>query len=408
MSYGPCQFPTLGFIVQRKWDIDAHVPESFWKIKLTHRPQQPGQGGGGGGGDGRGGGRGRGGGGGGGRGDGSVSAEFSWSRERLFDEHLAQTIFRLVQAAGVATVMREGGVENRRNPPFPLNTLEMQKRVNRTIRVSPEQIMKIAEELYNKGFISYPRTETDKFPEDFDYQGTITNLHNHPTFGFHALSLSNDNRFRLPGNGGHDDKAHPPIYPTKLATADDYNSWRNGNFGGNMVKVYEFVCRHFLASCSLPAIAHKTTVEIEMGGESFRATGIMIKEYNYLDVYGKGPAQGPRLDPIYDSWANNTLPTYHVGQQFEPTELQLNPGHTAAPALLSETDLLQKMENHQIGTDATQAAGTTTTHAYAHARAHPVNPNASPSLDNIPVPIYHFATFTFVLTVLHHWPLIKA
>ena len=75
-----------------------------------------------------------------------------------------------------------------------------------------------AGELYNKGFISYPRTETDKFPDDFDYQGTITNLHDHPTFGFHARALSNDNRFRLPGNGGHDDNAHPPIYPTKLAT----------------------------------------------------------------------------------------------------------------------------------------------------------------------------------------------
>ena len=44
-----------------------------------------------------------------------------------------------------------------------------------------------------------------------------------------------------------------------------------------MVKIYEFVCRHFLAACSLPAIAHKTKVEIEMGGETFRATGIMIK-----------------------------------------------------------------------------------------------------------------------------------
>ena len=72
-------------------------------------------------------------------------------------------------------------------------------------------------------------------------------------------------------------------------------------------------------------------------------------------MYGKGPAAGPQLHPSYDSWANNTLPTYHVGQQFEPTELQLNPGHTAAPALLTETDLLQLMENNQIGTDATQA-----------------------------------------------------
>ena len=66
-------------------------------------------------------------------------------------------------------------------------------------------------------------------------------------------------------------------------------------------------------------------------------------------------AAGPRLDPSYDSWANNTLPTYTVGQTFEPTDLALVPGHTSAPPLLSETDLLQKMENHQIGTDATQA-----------------------------------------------------
>ena len=36
VSYGPCQFPTLGFIVQRKWDIDAHVSEDFWAIKCAH------------------------------------------------------------------------------------------------------------------------------------------------------------------------------------------------------------------------------------------------------------------------------------------------------------------------------------------------------------------------------------
>jgi DNA topoisomerase-3 len=46
-----------------------------------------------------------------------------------------------------------------------------------------------------------------------------------------------DNRFHLPGNGGHDDNAHPPIYPTKLASENDYNSWRNSQAGGpNMVK----------------------------------------------------------------------------------------------------------------------------------------------------------------------------
>jgi len=331
------------------------VPERFWKIRLTHRPGAAADGSGGGGG----GGRVRGGGGGGGAGavnpDAGAAAEFAWARERLFDEGLARTLFGFVQTARIATVTNEGGRETKKWPPVPLNTIEMQKRVNRACRISPAEVMKVAEELYNAGFISYPRTETDAFPKDFDFAGIIGPLTNHHVFGFHARALSApSNRFRFPGNGGHDDNAHPPIYPTKLATERDYDAWRrDGKM--NQIKIYDFVARHFLATCSLPAIAHKTTVEIEIGGEAFKATGVMIKEMNYLDVYGKGPVGGPRFDVSYDGWANNTLPTYAVGQRFEPTELSLAPGATQPPQLLSETDLLQKMENHQIGTDATQA-----------------------------------------------------
>lgn len=35
LSWGPCQFATLGFIVDRQWKIDAFVPESFWGIGET-------------------------------------------------------------------------------------------------------------------------------------------------------------------------------------------------------------------------------------------------------------------------------------------------------------------------------------------------------------------------------------
>ena len=341
VSYGPCQFPTLGFIVQRKWDIDAHVPEKFWKIIVKHypaaasAPRNP---------------RGAG-----DRRDAAASssfAEFHWARERLFDRSFAEALFEDVRAARTATVLSESGRPTTRNPPAPLNTLEMQKRLNRAIRVSPDAVMKMAEELYQAGFISYPRTETDAFPPDFDFRTAIDDLCGHPSFGFHAQALAGG-RFDRPRAGGNNDNAHPPIYPTKLASAAEYATWRRKN--PNLPKVYEFVCRHFLACCSLPAVAHKTAVEAEMGGERFRATGLMIKEMNYLDVYGKGPAGGPRLEPSYDSWAGNTLPTYVAGQRFEPSELRLDESATAAPPLLSEVDLLQKMENHGIGTDATQA-----------------------------------------------------
>ena len=59
---------------------------------------------------------------------------------------------------------------NRREhrPPVPLATLEMQKRVTRELRLPGERVMKLAEELYQAGFISYPRTETDRFSNDYD------------------------------------------------------------------------------------------------------------------------------------------------------------------------------------------------------------------------------------------------
>lgn len=60
------------------------------------------------------------------------------------------------------------GLRKEHRPPVPLATLDMQKRVTRELRMPGEAIMKIAEELYQGGFISYPRTETDGFSPDYD------------------------------------------------------------------------------------------------------------------------------------------------------------------------------------------------------------------------------------------------
>lgn len=60
------------------------------------------------------------------------------------------------------------GKEKKRWPPLPLSTLEMQKKATQALHMPGERIMKVAEELYQAGFISYPRTETDSFPPSQD------------------------------------------------------------------------------------------------------------------------------------------------------------------------------------------------------------------------------------------------
>lgn len=60
------------------------------------------------------------------------------------------------------------GRETHRRPPLPLATLELQKVATGALRMPGGRIMQLAEELYQAGFISYPRTETDSFAESMD------------------------------------------------------------------------------------------------------------------------------------------------------------------------------------------------------------------------------------------------
>uniref|UniRef100_A0A7N0U0N6 DNA topoisomerase n=1 Tax=Kalanchoe fedtschenkoi TaxID=63787 RepID=A0A7N0U0N6_KALFE len=305
LSYGPCQFPTLGFIVERYWEIQAHEPEEFWTINCSHNSDEG-------------------------------TAAFSWMRGHLFDYTCAVIIYEMCVEEPTATVTEVKKQEKLKYPPYPLSTIELEKRASRYFRMSSEQTMKVAEELYQAGFISYPRTETDSFSPQTDLHAVVHDQQGHPVWGAYAQRLLDHNAglWRNPGSGGHDDKAHPPIHPTKFSAGES-------NWSQDHHKVYELVVRHFLACVSQPAVGAETTVEIDIAGEGFSASGRVILSKNYLDVYR------------FESWGGSLLPRYDVGQQFIPTALTLDSGVTRPPALLSEADLLSCMDKAGIGTDAT-------------------------------------------------------
>ena len=68
----------------------------------------------------------------------------------------------------------------------------------------------------------------------------------------------------------------------------------------------------------------------------------MISERNFLNVWR------------YQSWNARTIPCYYPGEQFQPT-LWMSQGATTAPSYLSEAELISRMDEHEIGTDATIA-----------------------------------------------------
>ncbi|RZR81329.1 hypothetical protein BHM03_00007525 [Ensete ventricosum] len=80
----------------------------------------------------------------------------------------AVVIYEMCIEEPTATVKNVKHQEKLKYPPYPLSTVELQKRASRFFRMSSEHTMKIAEELYQAGFISYPRTETDGFSVNMD------------------------------------------------------------------------------------------------------------------------------------------------------------------------------------------------------------------------------------------------
>lgn len=100
---------------------------------------------------------------------------------------------------------------------------------------------------------------------------------------------------------------------------------------GNEYRVYELICRHFLACVSRDAVGSETIVNVTAANEGFTATGLIIHERNYLDVYK------------YETWNSKEIHNYEIGNTFEPTELSMAEGSTSAPPLLTEADLIALM-----------------------------------------------------------------
>lgn len=265
-----------------------------------------------------------------------LSVNFSWDRNRLFDRAAVTILFERCLAAKTAKVTKVQEKPTKKWKPLPLTTVELQKMATRFLRMTGQQAMSHAENLYNKGFISYPRTETDRFDKGMNLRALVQKQTPDNRWGQFAQGLV-DGAFKQPREGRHDDKAHPPIHPVTYAA-----STALANDGER--RLYEFVVRRFLACCSDDAKGTATDVGIKYGDESFHAHGVIVLERNYLDVYP------------YENWTNSAqLPKFTLGETFTPTEANMTDGQTTAPGYLTEADLIALMDANGIGTDATMA-----------------------------------------------------
>lgn len=304
ISYGSCQFPTLGFVVERYLRVRNFLPETFWTIKVMHQKE-------------------------------GIKVNFHWARNHLFDRMAVVILFERCITARTARVTKRQTKPTSKWKPLPLTTVELQKCGSRFLHMDSHRVMQVAEQLYQKGWISYPRTETDQFDRGMDLRALVQKQTQGGGWADFAQGLVNGG-FSQPRSGRNNDKAHPPIHPVNFVMPNTLTQ--------DEQRVYTFVVRRFLACCSQDARGSKTDISILYGTETFTTSGLIVLERNYLEVYP------------YDKWTSSQqLPNFQEGEVFEPTEAHMHEGKTSPPGYLTEPELIALMDANGIGTDATMA-----------------------------------------------------
>ncbi len=294
ISWGSCQTPTLNYLVSREEEIRRFKPKTYWAIRILLERE----------------------------------GELFWARSRRFGSRTeAEETLRKVREESEALVEDYSEKDEVSKRPKPLRTDEMLRDLNRITGMSAANILRIAEELYSEGYISYPRTDTEKWPKNFNHAA--------PTKAVITAGIIDEPKASPnPLQGRLDDKAHPPIYPVKPHRRDNTPRW----------KVWEYVARRYAANVYMPdAVLLKQRVSVLAGGVRFSADGLRILKEGYYKVYGYFR---PREDP---------LPRLRRGEHLRIRDVKLVEEKTRPPPRLSEANLLKLMERDGIGTDATRA-----------------------------------------------------
>jgi DNA topoisomerase I len=303
LSVGRVQSPTLAIVVERELERRAHVAEHYWEVFAAF--EHP---------------------------DGQFTAHHKI--DKFWEEAEAKSALENTTSPGIVRSVESK--RNTRKPPAPFNTTGFTSAAS-SVGVSPARAMRIAEDLYMDGFISYPRTDNTVYPESLPVRELLQSISQVGAFK-EAAPLA-ERKELSPTRGKKQTTDHPPIYPTQAldpsVLPDDGHR-----------KIYELVVRRFLATFADPSVSESTRADIEAGSEMYFVRGNVLVEPGFLAVYAYGRSK------------DEEIPKVEEGQELALAEQRPNPWadakETQPPSRIGQGKLIEMMEERGLGTKATR------------------------------------------------------
>jgi len=312
-SAGRVQSVALRLVVERDREIDAFVPQEYWSVAADL--EQGGQ---------------------------AFEARLvRWRGEKIDRLTIGKEGDALAAKADVeAGRFTVASVETKpatRNPPPPFTTSTLQQEAARKLGLSANDTMRVAQQLYEDGAITYMRTDGVQMDSS----------------AISAARKAIADRY----DGGYlPDK--PRIYQTKAKNAQEaHEAIRPTEFtrqtvgSGVHAKLYELIFKRALASQMASARMERTSIELTdgTGQHALRATGQVVLFPGFLALYEEG------RDDVEDE-DGKLLPMLKAGDQPAKKAVRADQHFTQPPPRYSEASLVKRLEELGIGRPSTYAS----------------------------------------------------
>ena len=362
ISVGRVMTCVLGMVVRREWEIRSFVKTSFYRVvasqSIGEAKEFPGE-------------------------FRAVEGSDWYQSPKLYkengfkEEKDARELIRTLEKNQPlqAVLERMEKKKETKNPPLLYNLAELQNECSRYLKISPDETLKIVQELYEKKLVTYPRTDarvlsTAVSKEIYknirglaaiDYAG-----------GFVQEVLAGEAFQKLASTRYVNDKQITDHYAI-IPTGQGLNALRS--VSGHGAKIYEMIVRRFLSIFYPPAVYQKVSLVSMIGKERFFSNFRILQEPGYLKVAGmpkeKKATEGDGENLDADPALLNALSTLKKGSILPVKSLTIKEGETSPPkrynsgsmilamenagSLIEDEELRSQIKGSGIGTSATRA-----------------------------------------------------
>ena len=235
--------------------------------------------------------------------------------------------------------------KEKKNPPLLYNLAELQNDCSKRFKISPDETLRIVQELYEKKLVTYPRTDARVLSTAVAKE-ISRNLNGLSKYAMAAPYLQDILQF-----GSHKGLAKTRYVNDKQIT-DHYAIIPTGQ-GLNALQsvsatskhVYDCIVRRFLSIFYPPAVYQKVAITTQMKEESFFSSFKVLAEEGYLKVAGIPQKKETEEEKSLDTTFFQTIQGLKKGTVLPVRSLEIKEGETSPPKRYNSGSMILAMEN---------------------------------------------------------------